>query len=168
MFIINSAVIPSPMFLSLTVFCSKFLVCHVWLHEWKCKELEWEQKTRYSLQIYFILQAHGLHMCEHEGEGTGRCVAVMVGGRSGGHKGAVLCSVRLSWFTRPSTYLILHIGVSSVFTSDRHGWGKFLNSRSMTFDTINTPPIDGSRREDMAHTTVGVLTLGEAYALQRR
>ena len=43
--------------------------------------------------------AHGLHMCEHEGEGTGRCVAVMVGGRSGGHKGAVLCSVSLLSFT---------------------------------------------------------------------
>lgn len=37
--------------------------------------------------------AHGLHMCEPEGEGVGRAVAVMVGGRSGGHAGAVLCSV---------------------------------------------------------------------------
>ncbi|KAI0335183.1 hypothetical protein GY45DRAFT_1240601 [Cubamyces sp. BRFM 1775] len=37
--------------------------------------------------------AHGLHMCEPEGEGIGQCVAVLVGGRSGGHKGAVLCSV---------------------------------------------------------------------------
>ncbi|KAI0735080.1 WD40 repeat-like protein [Earliella scabrosa] len=36
--------------------------------------------------------AHGLHMCEHEGEGIGRCVTVMVGGRSGGHRGAALCS----------------------------------------------------------------------------
>ena len=38
--------------------------------------------------------AHGLHMCEPEGDGIGRCVAVMVGGRSGGHRGGVLCSVR--------------------------------------------------------------------------
>ncbi|TFK94458.1 WD40 repeat-like protein [Polyporus arcularius HHB13444] len=36
--------------------------------------------------------AHGLHMNEPEGEGIGQCVAVMVGGRSGGHQGAVLCS----------------------------------------------------------------------------
>ncbi|KAH9898311.1 WD40-repeat-containing domain protein [Cubamyces lactineus] len=36
--------------------------------------------------------AHGLHMCEPEGEGIGQCVAVLVGGRSGGHKGGVLCS----------------------------------------------------------------------------
>ncbi|PIL31879.1 hypothetical protein GSI_06583 [Ganoderma sinense ZZ0214-1] len=36
--------------------------------------------------------AHGLHMCEPEGDGIGRAVAVMVGGRSGGHTGAVLCS----------------------------------------------------------------------------
>ncbi|KAI0361519.1 WD40 repeat-like protein [Trametes cingulata] len=36
--------------------------------------------------------AHGLHMCEPEGEGIGQCVAVMVGGRSGGHKAAVLCA----------------------------------------------------------------------------
>ncbi|KAI9065816.1 WD40 repeat-like protein [Trametes sanguinea] len=34
---------------------------------------------------------HGLHMCEPEGEGIGQCVAVLVGGRSGGHKAAVLC-----------------------------------------------------------------------------
>ncbi|KAM5531688.1 hypothetical protein V8D89_014608 [Ganoderma adspersum] len=39
--------------------------------------------------------AHGLHMCEPEGEGIGRAVAVMVGGRSGGHAGAVLCSVSI-------------------------------------------------------------------------
>ncbi|KAI0669808.1 WD40-repeat-containing domain protein [Trametes maxima] len=36
--------------------------------------------------------AHGLHMCEPEGEGIGQCVAVLVGGRSGGHKAAVKCS----------------------------------------------------------------------------
>ncbi|KAI0825045.1 WD40-repeat-containing domain protein [Trametes gibbosa] len=36
--------------------------------------------------------AHGLHMCEPEGEGIGQCVAVMVGGRSGGHKGGVVCA----------------------------------------------------------------------------
>ncbi|RPD82467.1 WD40 repeat-like protein [Lentinus tigrinus ALCF2SS1-7] len=35
--------------------------------------------------------AHGLHMNESEGEGIGQCVAVMVGGRSGGHQGPVLC-----------------------------------------------------------------------------
>ncbi|KAI0756903.1 WD40 repeat-like protein [Daedaleopsis nitida] len=40
----------------------------------------------------FAGPAHGLHMCEPEGEGTGRCVCVMVGGRSGGHRGAVFTS----------------------------------------------------------------------------
>ncbi|KAI0778274.1 WD40 repeat-like protein [Trametes elegans] len=36
--------------------------------------------------------AHGLHMREPEGEGIGQCVAVLIGGRSGGHRGAVSCS----------------------------------------------------------------------------
>ncbi|EIW64581.1 uncharacterized protein TRAVEDRAFT_159019 [Trametes versicolor FP-101664 SS1] len=47
--------------------------------------------------------AHGLHMCEPEGEGIGQCVAVMVGGRSGGHKGAVLCAVSPSVYKLWST-----------------------------------------------------------------
>jgi len=34
--------------------------------------------------------AHGLQMTEPEGEGIGQCLAVFVGGRSGGHRGAVL------------------------------------------------------------------------------
>ncbi|TFY72867.1 hypothetical protein EVG20_g126 [Dentipellis fragilis] len=34
--------------------------------------------------------AHGLHTTEPEGRGIGRCVAVLVGGRSGGHQAAVL------------------------------------------------------------------------------
>ncbi|GBE78010.1 WD40-repeat-containing domain protein [Sparassis latifolia] len=36
--------------------------------------------------------AHGLQMSEPEGEGCGRCVVVLVGGRSGGHRGAVFCA----------------------------------------------------------------------------
>ena len=39
--------------------------------------------------------AHGLHMYESEGEGLGRCMFVLMGGRSGGHQGAVLASVNL-------------------------------------------------------------------------
>ena len=37
--------------------------------------------------------AHGLHMYESEGEGLGRCMFVLMGGRSGGHQAAVLASV---------------------------------------------------------------------------
>lgn len=37
--------------------------------------------------------AHGLHMTETEGSGVGRCVAVLMGGRSGGHQAAVLSAV---------------------------------------------------------------------------
>lgn len=37
--------------------------------------------------------AHGLHMTEPEGTGCGRCVAVLSGGRSGGHLAAVLGAV---------------------------------------------------------------------------
>ncbi|KAJ3573661.1 hypothetical protein NP233_g2285 [Leucocoprinus birnbaumii] len=33
---------------------------------------------------------HGLHMNEPEGEGIGRCIIVLMGGRSGGHQAAVL------------------------------------------------------------------------------
>ncbi|KAF5385221.1 hypothetical protein D9615_001474 [Tricholomella constricta] len=34
--------------------------------------------------------AHGLHMTEDEGKGIGRCIIVLMGGRSGGHQAAVL------------------------------------------------------------------------------
>lgn len=34
-----------------------------------------------------------MHMTESEGYHMGRCVAVLVGGRSGGHMGAVLGAV---------------------------------------------------------------------------
>ncbi|TFK41221.1 WD40-repeat-containing domain protein [Crucibulum laeve] len=34
--------------------------------------------------------AHGLHMTEPEGNGLGRCIVVLMGGRSGGHQAAVL------------------------------------------------------------------------------
>ncbi|GLB36097.1 putative WD domain, G-beta repeat [Lyophyllum shimeji] len=34
--------------------------------------------------------AHGLHMTEVEGKGIGRCIIVLMGGRSGGHQAAVL------------------------------------------------------------------------------
>lgn len=33
-------------------------------------------------------------MTEREGTGIGRCVAVLAGGRAGGHLAAVLCAVR--------------------------------------------------------------------------
>ena len=38
--------------------------------------------------------AHGLNMFESEGEGLGRCMYVLMGGRSGGHQAAVLASVK--------------------------------------------------------------------------
>lgn len=38
--------------------------------------------------------AHGLHMNEREGSGIGRCIVVLMGGRSGGHQAAVLGAVR--------------------------------------------------------------------------
>lgn len=37
----------------------------------------------------------GLHMNESEGTGYGRCLAVLAGGRSGGHQAAVLHAVRM-------------------------------------------------------------------------
>lgn len=40
--------------------------------------------------------AFGLHSSESEGEGIGRCVGVLVGGRAGGHHGAVFQAVGIS------------------------------------------------------------------------
>ena len=47
---------------------------------------------------------HGLQSSESEGAGTGRCVAILCGGPSGGHNAAVLNAVRafedrLPWLT---------------------------------------------------------------------
>jgi len=39
--------------------------------------------------------AHGLHITGEEGEGMGRCIAILCGGKSGGHQDAVLNAVRL-------------------------------------------------------------------------
>ena len=41
--------------------------------------------------------AHGLHMYGPEGHGIGRCIIVLMGGRSGGHRAAVLGAVRFLW-----------------------------------------------------------------------
>lgn len=38
--------------------------------------------------------AHGLHLTEAEGSGIGRCIIILMGGRSGGHQAAVLGAVR--------------------------------------------------------------------------
>ena len=55
-------------------------------------------------------------MCEPEGEGIGRCVTVMVGGRSGGHRGAALCSVGAQVVARVGTSVLTsdHIGIPSI------------------------------------------------------
>ena len=49
----------------------------------------WPPDTRPSLAG----AAHGLHMNEREGSGLGRCIIVLMGGRSGGHQAAVLGAV---------------------------------------------------------------------------
>lgn len=51
----------------------------------------WPPGTKKS----FAGAAHGLHMSEPEGEGSGigRCIIVLMGGRSGGHQAAVLSAV---------------------------------------------------------------------------
>ncbi|PCH33707.1 WD40 repeat-like protein, partial [Wolfiporia cocos MD-104 SS10] len=48
----------------------------------------WLPSTRRSLAS----PAFGLQSTESEGQGIGRCVAVLVGGRSGGHRGAVFAA----------------------------------------------------------------------------
>ena len=53
--------------------------------------------------------AHGLHMYESEGEGLGRCMFVLMGGRSGGHQAAVLASVKCSIYLYLTQHLIYKI-----------------------------------------------------------
>ena len=55
------------------------------------KNPHWPPNTQKS----FAGAAHGLHMTEPEGEGEGigRCIIVLMGGRSGGHQAAVLGAV---------------------------------------------------------------------------
>ena len=50
--------------------------------------------------------AHGLHMYESEGEGLGRCMFVLMGGRSGGHQAAVLASVKYLLPFEPQSNLL--------------------------------------------------------------
>jgi len=46
---------------------------------------------------------HGLHMDELEGEGIGRCIIVLLGGRAGGHQAAVLNAASISAQSTQST-----------------------------------------------------------------
>lgn len=52
--------------------------------------------------------AHGMHMTEPEGTYIGRCIAVLAGGRSGGHNGAVLGA---AWHPNLNFPLIATCGV---------------------------------------------------------
>ncbi|KAG6814079.1 hypothetical protein H0H92_003126 [Tricholoma furcatifolium] len=56
----------------------------------------------------FAGAAHGLHMTENEGQGIGRCIVVLMGGRSGGHQAAVLGAA-----FNPDFPVIATCGVSS-------------------------------------------------------
>lgn len=79
--------------------------------------------------------AHGLHLdhSEKEGIGIGRCICVLMGGRSGGHQAAVLGAVGVltSVFTKislnlvyqafhPSLPIIATCGVNSHSSLNRH------------------------------------------------
>jgi polycomb protein EED len=67
--------------------------------------------------------AHGLHMNEREGSGLGRCIIVLMGGRSGGHQAAVLGAVCYYFHVRAT---LSHdvLGVSSSISYYRNMWGE--------------------------------------------
>lgn len=62
----------------------------------------WPPSTRPS----FAGASFGLHVTGSEGDGFGRCIAVLAGGRSGGHQAAILHVVRRPFHpTKHLTYL---------------------------------------------------------------
>jgi polycomb protein EED len=73
--------------------------------------------------------AHGLHMYESEGEGLGRCMYVLMGGRSGGHQAAVLASVKYSiTISHTGSNLLNSPGFSSTAPANRNLWRMFFFS----------------------------------------
>ena len=74
--------------------------------------------------------AFGLRANEGEGKGRGRCVAVLVGGSSGGHLAPVQSAVSFSYrINRTKDCLLIHLyitGISPQLPSDCHLWGKSL------------------------------------------
>jgi WD40 repeat protein len=69
--------------------------------------------------------AHGLHMTEAEGSGSGRCIIVLMGGRSGGHQAAVLGAVSVASRCCDISDAAYFEGFSSSASSDRHLWCQF-------------------------------------------
>ena len=69
--------------------------------------------------------AFGLRSNDSEGEGMGRCVAVLAGGPSGGHQAAVLGAVsKRSTSRRQPSFLIQTIGIPSCLSLVGFMWGE--------------------------------------------
>lgn len=71
---------------------------------------------------------HGLHLrpseLEDEGRGIGRCIVVLMGGRSGGHCAAVLGAVNADLaFTVIERKNNIFLGISSNLSPPRYMWG---------------------------------------------
>jgi hypothetical protein len=82
--------------------------------------------------------AHGLHMCEPEGDGIGRCIIVLMGGRSGGHRAAVLGAVRFPGhiFFRGVTADGVTTGIPPRASSCSDLWSEIVSSFSFTGQVI--------------------------------
>ncbi|RDB28613.1 Polycomb group protein FIE1 [Hypsizygus marmoreus] len=98
--------------------------------------------------------AHGLHMTESEGSGIGRCIIVLMGGRSGGHQAAVLGAAFHShlpiiatcgldrvvkiWFVPPASHEMLTREDKPLFSSSRVHKARVLSITWLHHDLLLT------------------------------
>ncbi|KXN83867.1 Coatomer subunit alpha [Leucoagaricus sp. SymC.cos] len=108
--------------------------------------------------------AHGLHMNEPEGEGIGRCIVVLQGGRSGGHNAAVLgasfhpsypviatCGVdrRINiWHIHPKNSQQITREDKPLFSSSRIHRSRVLSVRWVSHDTLISHSPSATLRTD--------------------
>jgi hypothetical protein len=96
-------------------------------------------------------------MTAPEGKGIGRCLAVLVGGRSGGHEADVFAAVCSQFPLSPIERLVefISLGISSPEGFDRNLWCKvYLHIDDLFFHRYFTRK-DGPLRQDMAYPLAG-------------
>lgn len=145
----------------------------------------WPPSTKPSLAG----AAHGLHMTEAEGNGIGRCVVVLMGGRSGGHQAAVLgaafhpelpliatCGLDRAvkiWVVRPTFEDRLKREDKPLFSSSRIHRGRVLSVTWLQHDLLLThsgPALMRTYQDPMnktVHTEPGELVIWRWLGIDR-
>lgn len=121
--------------------------------------------------------AHGLHMTEAEGSGNGRCIIVLMGGRSGGHQAAVLgaafhpqlpviatCGLDRTvkiWFVPPASTVLLTRADKPLFSSSKIHRARVLSVSWLHHDLLLTHSAPALMKEHNTESKAMFLESGQ-------